>query len=274
MKRLFQVASGSITGRNHALIGKNNQDAYYSSSDETATIALVSDGCSGGEHSEVGAKLGVRIVAEAIISHLREHKEEINSDFWQKVRQQTLIQLETITKIIIGKNEFLPTISDYFMFTIVGTIITTKETTIFSIGDGVVAINGQIKLITSRIASHAPPYLGYSLCGHSEWSQIQIHHQCPTEQIQSILIGTDGVNDLIEAEDNQIPSKAEKVGEIAHFWQDDRYFCNPDMIRRRLSLINREIIKPDWQNQQLNKQCGLLTDDTTLIVIRRTMNNE
>jgi hypothetical protein len=269
MKGLFQVISGSVTGRNHALIGKNNQDAHYISSDATATIALVSDGCSGGEHSEVGAKLGVRIVAEAIISHLRETSGEIEPNFWQKVKQQTLIKLEIIAKTISCNGNFYSTINDHLLFTIVGGIITNKETIIFSIGDGVFAINGQINLIKARIADHAPPYLGYGLCGHPEWGEIQIHSQTSTEQTQSILIGTDGVNDLIEAEDQLLPGKAEIVGNIAQFWQDDRYFQNPDLIRRRLLLINRDILKPDWQNQQLNKYSGLLPDDTTLIVIRK-----
>jgi hypothetical protein len=99
--------------------------------------------------------------------------------------------------------------------------------------------------------------------------QFCLYAQVPTETVQSIVIGSDGVRDLIAASDRQMPGKEEFVGEIAQFWQGDRYFQNPDAIRRRLSLMNRESVKPDWQNQHLIREAGLLPDDTTLVVIRR-----
>ena len=117
--------------------------------------------------------------------------------------------------------------------------------------------------------NNAPPYLAYSLCGYPEWGHLQMHYQLPTQEVESILIGTDGVSDLIESQGSYLPGKPEKVGAITQFWQEDRYFKNLDMIRRRLSLINREVTKPDWQSQRLVKEVGLLPDDTTLIAIRR-----
>ena len=45
------------------------------------------------------------------------------------------------------------------------------------------------------------------------------------------------------------------------------------MIRRRLSLINREIIQPDWINKNLTKTVGLLPDDTTLITIKKSISS-
>ena len=99
--------------------------------------------------------------------------------------------------------------------------------------------------------------------------QWEIQAQLPTAEVENLLIGTDGVNDLIAAQAKCLPSKEETVGYLSQFWQDDRYFRNPDMIRRRLSLINRQTIKPDWQNQRLRQQQGLLPDDTTLLVLRK-----
>jgi hypothetical protein len=86
--------------------------------------------------------------------------------------------------------------------------------------------------------------------------------------VESILIGTDGVSDLIKAANCNLPGKSELVGEIGQFWEDDRYFKNPDAIRRQLALINREVTKPDWPEHQLTKEVGLLPDDTTLVVMR------
>ncbi len=53
------------------------------------------------------------------------------------------------------------------------------------------------------------------------------------------------------------------------FWQDDRYFRNPDQVRRYLVRCNREVIQPNWQTQVLERQSGLLEDDTTRVLMRR-----
>jgi hypothetical protein len=86
-------------------------------------------------------------------------------------------------------------------------------------------------------------------------TEFQINQQIATEKVQSILIGTDGVIDLIKAENRNLPRKLEKVGSLSQFWQSDRYFDNPDLVRRKLFLINHQAD-------------GLLPDDTTLITLR------
>ena len=264
MKGLFEVAGGSIAGRNHTLAGKNNQDAYCSYSSELVTIAVVCDGCGSGKHSEVGAKLGAGLIVEAIARQL---KGQTSLDLVE-VRQDVLVQLEGIGKTIAGVHPLSQIINDYLLFTVIGALITPSETAVFSIGDGVIAVNGKVTQI-GPFPNNAPPYLAYSLCGYPEWGHLQMHYQLPTQEVESILIGTDGVSDLIDSQARYLPGKPEKVGAIAQFWQEDRYFKNPDMIRRRLSLINREVTKPDWQSQRLVKEVGLLPDDTTLIAMRR-----
>ena len=90
--------------------------------------------------------------------------------------------------------------------------------------------------------------------------------------MSTIKFGTDGVRELIDVAQQQLPGKQELVGSISQFWQEDRYFTNPDQIRRRLSLINREVTKLDCQTQKLQKTLGLLPDDTSLVVLRRSSN--
>ena len=268
MKGLFEVAAGSIIGRKHLQTCQNNQDAYYSISNDSATIAIVCDGCSSGQHNEVGAKLGTKLIAEAIARHLPSDATSIDATFWEQVTQEVVEQLQQIAEMLAGVDSLPIIVNDYFLFTIVGAIITPLETVIFSVGDGVIALNNELKIIGEKYHNQ-PPYLGYHLCGHPEWATIKIQYQLPTEKVESILIGTDGIKDLIEVANELLPGKKEKVGSIAQFWQQDRYFKNPDMIRRRLYLINQNVSFPDWKKQQINKQVGLLTDDTTLIVMRK-----
>lgn len=151
-----------------------------------------------------------------------------------------------------------------------GIVISPSTMVLFSIGDGVYFLNGKFSRI-GPFPNNAPPYLGYSLLKYvpDEWINLQVHATMPTKEISSLLIGSDGLENLILAAENNIPGKNEKVGPINQFWEDDRYFKNPDMIRRRLTLVNRTITKTDWDNRKILKEHGLLPDDTTLIVIRR-----
>ena len=91
----------------------------------------------------------------------------------------------------------------------------------------------------------------------------------PTSSLDSFLIGTDGAIDLLGLEEVCLPGKTECVGSISQFWENDRYFKNRDNLRRRLSLINRDIKRFDKCERRLIQTKGLLRDDTTVIVGRR-----
>lgn len=273
MLEMFEIAGGSITGRNHALVGKNNQDAYFSICTDQVAIAVVCDGCGSGCDSEVGAKIGVRLVAEAIAQKIQS---PVDPEFWTQVKLELLVQLQGIAKMLSGNSpesisQITQIINDYLLFTIVGVLITPTETTTFSIGDGIVFVNGKATQI-GPFPDNAPPYLAYGLY-RPDLIDFHIHDRLPTTAVESILIGTDGVTDLVAAEMVNLPGKKESVGVISQFWQADRYFSNPDMMRRRLSQINHESTKPNWQDRHLTKEAGLLPDDTTLIVIRKKSPN-
>ena len=152
-----------------------------------------------------------------------------------------------------GDMEF---VNDYLLFTILGAVITDLETVTFSMGDGAIAINGELTQIPAY-PNNAPPYLAYGLY-KPEAINFEIRDRLPTEKLESLFIATDGIEDLVKSED------------INQFWQEDRYFKNPDAIRRKLAMLNREEVKPDWNRKELTKRSGVLSDDTTLVTIRRT----
>lgn len=271
MKKQWEVSGGGITGTEHRRIGRNSQDAYYSISDEQATIAIVCDGCGSGQHSEVGAQIGVRLVAETLrISLTNYPNSSLSDDFWEEVRENVLTRLQNLAIAMGGDGYSLDPeiIHHYFLFTIVGVLLIPSEVTVFSIGDGVIVINGYSQKLGS-FPNNAPPYLAYELLspGAEEW-KFQIHTPIAMENLESILVGTDGVCDLIAAAGKKLPGKDELVGEICQFWQEDRYFKNTDAIRRKLALINRDITKADWHNQRILQESGLLPDDTSFVVIR------
>ncbi len=265
MKELFEVAGGSVIGRDHLRSGRNNQDAYFGICSETCAIAVVCDGCGSCAHSEVGAKIGARLVVEAIAS--RAEKTAIGDSFWQQVQQDLLEKLQTIAETMGGN--FSQTLYDYFLFTIVGALVTPAGASLFSIGDGVIVVNGTVTQL-GPFPLNAPPYLAYAFSDYpvARW-QFQIHQNLPIDEVSSILIGTDGVKDFIGSAERNLPGKEEKVGSISQFWEEDRYFKNSDLVRRQLAQMNREVTKPDWQGQQFVRTVGLLPDDTTLMVLRK-----
>ena len=277
MKELFEVAAGSIAGRNHRRIGLNNQDAYYGFSSSEATLAVVCDGCGSGAHSEVGAKIGARLVVEAIRRSLSHQSEESPPDsaFLEEVRQEVLVRLQSLA-IAMGGDGYSVSkkiIHNYFLFTIIGALLTPRGAIVFSKGDGAIVVNGK-PLFLGPFPGNAPPYLAYELLSPSpnRW-QFQVHHQLAIDEVDSILIGTDGIIDLMAISEQNFPGKPDRIGAIEQFWEQDRFFKNPDLVRRQLYAIAREVPKMDWKNRQVHKEVGFLPDDTTLMVIRRRQQN-
>lgn len=268
MNHQFELASGSAIGREHVRVGKNNQDASCWRVTEQGVIAVVCDGCGSGTHSEVGAKLGARLLVEILQRALVSDRPLEPETMGQTLQQALLAQLRPVAEALGGDRT--QTVHDYLLFTIAGVVITPVMASIFTLGDGVIAINNEV-IHLGPFVNNAPPYLAYGLFEKtvSDALQIKVLQTLPTDQVQSLLLGTDGVADLVAVAGEPLPGRSELVGDIDQFWQDDRYFRNPDQVRRRLTLINREVSTFHAPSQQWLRQPGLLPDDTTLIAIRR-----
>ena len=153
------------------------------------------------------------------------------------------------------------------LFTLVGAVFTPDEVLVFSAGDGLWALNGQVHPL-GPFPGNAPPYLAYGLLKPGAVSLCSLALR-PTAEVDSLVLGTDGVVDLCGLAEARVPDSQEPVGPLSRFWTEDRYFSHPDALRRRLSLLNRESIRADFTAQRLVRVPGLLADDTTLVILRR-----
>lgn len=282
MEKMFETAVGSVTGRDHLLAGKNNQDAYILSMKDDLIIAIVADGCSDSykaghiSRNEAGAQIGVRLLERSIRFNMHLMKKSA-AFFWEVVRQNLLNNIKQIAICMGG--ELKEIVCNYFLFTCVGAIISSEKTWIFSVGDGVYCINGEMKNL-GPFPGNAPPYIAYSLLDTSLINQdptklsFSVNLEADTENISSILIGTDGVLDLAKAENKKLPGKSDLVGPISQFWTKDIYFKNADKVRRQLAMINYCYSEILWEEKKLNRENGYLPDDTTLIAIRRRKGEE
>jgi hypothetical protein len=268
MSRLtFDLAGGSVVGRVHRDAFKNNQDSQHIDIGEKRTVAVVADGCGNSPHSEVGAQLCVRLLAD-ILQNLSGNG-DVRAIKWPQVLQHLLGSLNSLARQMGGK--YRRVVEDYFLCTFLGVVIDDRHAVFFGLGDGVLIINDEMKQI-GPYPDNAPPYAGYGLLtGEIAYDPelVTIWKQTvPLAELQHFLVGTDGVVDLIKAVDHKVPGGTGVVGDIGQFWLEDRYFGhNPELVSRQLKLYGR-----DWPRK--DPEMGVLPDDTSFIVGRRRLDKE
>jgi hypothetical protein len=277
----FQIAAGSVTGRDHAFSHKPNQDALFRAERPDLLVGVVCDGCGDPEspHSEVGARLGARLIGGSLLTVPTIHR------VWlERARGAMLSIVRDVARCMMGmtpvsytedvSSTIASVVRDYFLFTIVGFAITPETSYFFSIGDGTLYVNGE-RIPLGPFPDNAPPYAAYALLNSSLLKRdpgalwFKICKQLPTAELESFLIGSDGVGEIEQRAGELMPGGKEYLGPVSQFWMDDRYFTNPALVGRKLALANAEKQHIDWERRTVQKRSPLLHDDSTLICGRR-----
>lgn len=269
MRNIFEIAGGSIAGRDHRHSLMNAQDAFCFDSDGNTLVAVVCDGCGSEKHSEVGAQIGCRLVAKNLLNACKTICETIEfSNVFDGVARNLATWVDRMADSMSG-DKVMKTgiICEYFLFTVVAVVMTREYTCVAMAGDGVFIVNGEVSHVKAK--DNKPDYLSYGILNPSRMPSITPVKWKPTCEVNSLVIGSDGLADLIAAADRNIPGKDEKIGPISQFWMRDLFFRNPFGIQHRLNLINRSASHIDWAKQTTSQEHGPMTDDTTLISIRR-----
>ena len=279
----IQVASGTVIGRDHRIKGENGQDALVLFDSERSIVGVVADGCGSGKWSEVGARFGAHSTAMLIQQNLgyfeAASSESELRDILDYIESSLVERLLGAITSMGGRKSIL--VSEYFLFTVVAVVVTQSWLTIISFGDGAYGCNGEVKSL-GPFPDNAPPYLAYKISGSSlehcrpELLSFSICARLPLAEVSSCFIGTDGVMDLENAATHHMPGKEEELGSVSQFWLEDRYFNNPDMLRRRLFLANKDsyrAVPVGTGKARLVHDPGLLPDDTTLIVLRSNLSS-
>ncbi len=264
----FEIAGGSVIGRDHVFLGKNNQDAYGWHQESGLTIALVCDGCGSGRCSEVGAQLAVSLLLASLRRHARRFEIEPAQSVLASVRKKVLRNLDrTIQGMVQPRTE---AIESHFLFTVLGAVLGPTRGILFSLGDGILGFNGELKCL--KASGNAPPYLGYGLLskGRKEsapWSRFQVEVELPIDRFENVLLASDGMEPLCGSVFDGNPQR--EVRSLKDFWNNVRYFRNPSTLTRQLTKWNRESKRIDWEEHRMDKTPGLFRDDATVIVIRK-----
>jgi Protein phosphatase 2C len=225
-------------------------------------VAVVCDGCGSSAHSEVGAQLGARLCTSMLMARLAEGAALDASGLWEGLRGDVLAELGRLAVAMGGS--LAETVTEHFLFTVVGLAFTGEAGCVFAAGDGIAVVDGAVTRL-GPFPGNEPPYLAYGLVSRDApgFSVVRSFSGA-----RSALIGTDGAADLAGMASRSLPGGGE-VGPLDRFWEEDGYFENRDAVRRRLALVNREVTKPLWNERRIERRSGLLDDDTTVVVVRR-----
>ncbi|OGI16594.1 MAG: hypothetical protein A3J63_01970 [Candidatus Moranbacteria bacterium RIFCSPHIGHO2_02_FULL_40_12b] len=266
----FMAVAGTVIGTEHRRLGKNNQDGYFIAANGYVLSAAISDGCSSSISSEVGAKLLSRFIAEEALKLIMRECVIKGSEIMERLEENAIKYMKNILSRHQNPESAL---DEMFLATIVGVIMNDYFATIYAIGDGVYALNGEIGIIDE---SNMPNYPAYKvLPGNYEVDEskikLRLKREVFTDDVESILIATDGANDLIRKAGRTINilGKEEKVKGLNQFEKEEKYLRNPTLLQKRLTQLNTERTSIDWENREINKFEGILSDDTTIILIKR-----
>jgi hypothetical protein len=158
------MPSASVIGREHARVGRNNQDGWAEVARGSRQVVVVCDGCSSQPFSEVGARLGAHHVAQACL----------NGPLEGVMHQGTLER--------------------YGLFTVLAAVHEAGVGVVFGAGDGLWAADGRVAELASD--ANAPDYAAYGLA-HRERGQWKQHFFGPATEM---VVASDGFGEALASE--------------------------------------------------------------------------
>jgi len=182
----------------------NNQDAIAIVSRDELLVGVVCDGCSssalGYSNSEVGARLLGLLTAEVVAQAFEEESVARFTEVLPAIERAVFERLAVILEALTGKEDREKVIQTLWLTTIVGFAVDRTDYAIFGCGDGLYAINDEV----STLDDFEGRYLAARLLPGADWSgrlanndgAFSTYRTGKVETLRSILVGTDGFEDL------------------------------------------------------------------------------
>jgi hypothetical protein len=226
------VAAGSVTGRDHRRAERDGQDGFATISSAKADVvgAVVTDGCSSGKTSEVGARLGAAWIAALIEERFAAVSDEDSARAAAQGVVEALVRRLQDLSLTLGAGEGM--VGDMLLFGFLAVAVTRNVTIVFGVGDGLAFVDDEVTVIAPG-PENAPTYAAYALLGARIEPRVLF-----VGRATAVAVGTDGVD-------------PRTLGELAI---DPRYDANPSLLRKRMNVLAAE---------------GRFDDDATVAVVRR-----
>lgn len=255
LRSRFIAVAGGVTGRDHRNALRDGQDGFALVATADVTAVIVTDGCSSGARSEVGARLGAAWLAELVSRRFapaelvsRRFADAAPTEAARDVTRALVRRLRVLARSIArcddrGRGAIDPrTVGDLLLFGFLAAVVSSTHAIVFGVGDGIVWVDGRTTSIDPGPAN-APAYAAYALLGAT--IEPRIHHLGAARDVGAIAVATDGADELVGPDSD--PSLATLVG-------DDRLLANPSLLRKRLVVLSDR---------------GRFRDDATIGILRR-----
>ena len=239
--RPFAAVTGSVSGRDHRHALRDGQDGVGQLAAAGITAVVVTDGCSSGRTSEVGARLGAAWLVELLS---RRFAAGDPAEAARHVTRALVRRLRVVARSMSARGGIDPrVVGDMLLFGFLAAVVTPENAIVFGVGDGIVWIDGRTTQIDPG-PDNAPTYPAYALLGAT--IEPRILHLGPASDVDTIAIATDGADELLEPGSD--PSLDALVA-------DDRLLSNPSLLRKRLVALSDR---------------GRFRDDATIGIVRRS----
>jgi len=237
----FTAAAGSVTGREHRRAERDGQDGHAVVVTPDVVAAIVTDGCSSGARSEIGARLGAGWLAALVeqrFGHgVRDAEHAVT--LARAVTAELLVRLGLLARSLDAAGDVVAArIDESLLFGFLAAVVTPAVTIVFGVGDGIVVVDGLVTSIDPG-PDNAPPYVAYGLLDPARAVPV-VHFVGPTADVSVVAVATDGLAPIA-------PS-------LASLASDPRYAANPSLLRKRLVVLS---------------DGGTFSDDATVAVVRR-----
>ena len=249
-----RAAAAAVTGARHLRTARNGQDAAASWTGDRRGAIVVCDGCGSGGSSEVGARLGAKLVIAALAARLADGARPADPALWASVRPEVTGALARLVAAMLGDRAQI--VHEHFLFTIVAAAVAGDEVGVWAIGDGAYAIIGaRIPEAPPRVlgpfAGNQPPYLAYDLLD----APSPAHLETACARAGTVLVATDGVAELGLETFTGDPGIA-------------RYLRHPDALRRQLAVLARSTERVEWDERRTIRTPAALQDDGALAILQ------
>ena len=230
----FTACAGLVRGEDHAQAHRNAQDACNVHVSAGGIVAVVADGCSSGESSEVGAGLASAWIARNALAIAARHAHA--DERGEAIGHALTAYLRTVATGLATREAELPEIvHTYLLFSLLVAIVTESDAIVLGAGDGIYAVDGAETALDPG-ADNAPDYIAYDLLENAPIrSRIRVHHASNTCDLTSLVVATDGALDLQRRAAEPIDGAPQ--GGLDQFARDARYARNPSLLRKRLTVI-------------------------------------
>jgi hypothetical protein len=210
----FVGAVATVAGREHVRLGRNNQDAAAFVARQDRLVLAVTDGCSSGKSSEVGARFGPAWLAR----NAGELLDGASSDAARSLTRALAGALGDLARLLGGVEPGV--VEDHLLFSFLVAVVGAERSVVVGVGDGVHAVNGA-RVVLDPGPDNAPMYVAYALFGADVAPRV--HWSGPTADLRSLALGSDGA--------------AGVVGDLA---EHPAVAKNPSLLQKRLNVLARE----------------------------------